>query len=260
MADFQHFLTIGQLSKFSGIHIKALRYYEKIGILSPSHINQDNGYRYYSHSHIPYVALIKMCADYGLPLKDFNNYILDADTIDMSKIIQEAREKITQIEKQVEKDKAYLQNLQDQLLLSDQLDKTHKSHLQDQNDDFLLFDFQGKILSANYHQQARQALLKLEEQGLQYDNRLGCYYTYQNKTWQQYLAVKVKECLNLPERLSICLNQKHIHAEHIHQDQIDQRLKQLHRDKGIQSFLILETFENPYHLSLPHLELRYIMA
>lgn len=259
MPNFQHFLTIGQLSKFSGIHIKALRYYEQIGILTPSQVNPDNGYRYYSHSHIPYVALIKMCADYGLPLKDFSDYILDDDTIDMAKIIQEAQEKITEMEKQVQKDKSYLQNLQDQLLLSEQLDQVSQSHLQDNNEDFLLFPFEGNILSANYYSQVRQALLDLEKSGLDYDNRLGCYYIYQDGNLQQYLAIKVKECLHQPNELSICLNQKHIHAEHIHQEQIEKRLEELRQDKGIQNFLILETFENPYHLSQPHLELRYII-
>ncbi|HEM5054707.1 TPA: MerR family DNA-binding transcriptional regulator, partial [Streptococcus suis] len=34
-------LTIGQLSKLSGIHVKALRYYESINILKPTIVNTE---------------------------------------------------------------------------------------------------------------------------------------------------------------------------------------------------------------------------
>lgn len=259
MSTFQHFLTIGQLSKFSGIHVKALRYYEQISILKPSHVNPDNGYRYYSHSHIPYVALIKLCADYGLPLKDFTNYLLNDQQVDMATIIQQAQEKITQAEKQLQTDKHYLNTLYQQLQLSQEMDKTQHFHLDQGNEDYVLFPFDGDMLSAAYYKQVRQSLADLETAQLEYDNRLGCYYVYQDQKVQQYLAVKVKECLDSQPLPSICLNDQHIHAEHIHQDQITDKLHQLHTDSQLNHFLILETFESPYHLSQPHLELRYLL-
>lgn len=33
--DKKHLLTIGNISKQTGVHIKSLRYYDKIGILPP---------------------------------------------------------------------------------------------------------------------------------------------------------------------------------------------------------------------------------
>ena len=69
MKKTQQLLTIGQLAKFSGLHVKALRYYEKIGILNPTAIDKQNGYRYYSYAHIPYVNMVKICANYDLYLK-----------------------------------------------------------------------------------------------------------------------------------------------------------------------------------------------
>ncbi|MGT2925941.1 MerR family DNA-binding transcriptional regulator [Streptococcus cuniculipharyngis] len=259
MTNFQHFLTIGQLSKLSGIHTKALRYYEQIGILKPSQVNPDNGYRYYSHSHIPYVSLIKMCADYGLPLKDFTNYMLADDQIDMVKIIQEAQAKILATEKQVRKDKDYLHKLQQQLLLSQQIDHRQQFHLDETNECYALFPFKGQMLSSDYYNQVRHCLLELDDVQLDYDNRIGCYYAYQEENFKQYMALKVKECLDRTDLPFICLNQQHIHAEHIHQDDIADKLQTLQAEKEIIDFLILETFENPYHLSQPHLELRYLI-
>ena len=92
MKKTQQLLTIGQLAKFSGLHIKALRYYEKIGILNPTAIDKQNGYRYYSYAHIPYVNMIKICANYGLPLKQFTHYILDDGSIDMNAIFKQLDE------------------------------------------------------------------------------------------------------------------------------------------------------------------------
>ena len=40
--------TIGEVGRICGISAKALRYYDKIGIISPDHISEENGYRYYS--------------------------------------------------------------------------------------------------------------------------------------------------------------------------------------------------------------------
>ena len=38
--------TIGEVGRICGISAKALRYYDKIGIISPDHISEENGYRY----------------------------------------------------------------------------------------------------------------------------------------------------------------------------------------------------------------------
>lgn len=52
--DKQNLLTIGNLSKQTGVHIKSLRYYEQLGILRPAHTDPDTGYRYYTLSQIPW--------------------------------------------------------------------------------------------------------------------------------------------------------------------------------------------------------------
>ncbi|MCL2222593.1 MAG: MerR family DNA-binding transcriptional regulator, partial [Oscillospiraceae bacterium] len=41
-------LSIGDISKFTGVSIKALRYYERIGILKPAYVDPDSLYRYYN--------------------------------------------------------------------------------------------------------------------------------------------------------------------------------------------------------------------
>ncbi|WP_338231476.1 MerR family DNA-binding transcriptional regulator [Companilactobacillus muriivasis] len=66
--------TIGNMSKFTGVPIKSLRYYENIGILIPEYIDPKTKYRYYSYQQIPAVMAMKFCVELGIPLKNFNNY------------------------------------------------------------------------------------------------------------------------------------------------------------------------------------------
>ena len=39
-------ISIGDLSKLTGVNIKSLRYYEKIGVLLPAYVDPDSRYRY----------------------------------------------------------------------------------------------------------------------------------------------------------------------------------------------------------------------
>lgn len=252
-------LTIGQLSRFSGIHVKALRYYESIGILEPTYVNPENSYRYYSHVYIAYVTIIKICADYGLALKDFPRYLLPNHQIDMDKLIRDAMQKVEEREKALQDDKAYLHYLLDQLALSDQLDHGQKHHLETVNEDYLLLSFRGEILSDDYYQAVREGLETLKNLGLHFDRRIGIYYQYDETDLKTFLALKVKECHPDLELSFLCLENIHKHAEHIDKDSITDRLQSLHQEAKINEFLVLETMESPYSLSHPHLELRYFL-
>ena len=53
------FFTIGEVSEIKGITKKALRFYEKIGLLKPHHINPENGYRFYSWEQFVAMDIIR---------------------------------------------------------------------------------------------------------------------------------------------------------------------------------------------------------
>ena len=67
-------LTIGEVSKISGIHVKSLRYYDSIGVLKPVYIDPYTGYRYYSYSQLSIVEAIRTCIELDIPLKEFSEY------------------------------------------------------------------------------------------------------------------------------------------------------------------------------------------
>jgi len=70
----KNLLSIGELSKITGVHIKALRYYDSLGILTPAFVDPESGYRYYSFCQKAVVDAIQFCIDLDIPLKHFNDY------------------------------------------------------------------------------------------------------------------------------------------------------------------------------------------
>ena len=44
--DKTKLLSIGTLSKLTGVHIKSLRYYDQIGTMPPAYVDPDTKYRY----------------------------------------------------------------------------------------------------------------------------------------------------------------------------------------------------------------------
>ena len=82
---------IGDFSKMSKTTIKALRYYEKEGLLKPAFIDQDTSYRYYESSQLVDISKIISLRQIGLSIKDIPSYIIyyrDGMVEDFSKITE----------------------------------------------------------------------------------------------------------------------------------------------------------------------------
>jgi len=72
--------SIGQASSMIDLPIGTIRYYESIGLCSPSHIDEDSGYRYYSIDDIFRLDFIRTLGpQLGMPLKTIQQYMKDSD-------------------------------------------------------------------------------------------------------------------------------------------------------------------------------------
>lgn len=72
-------LSIGQFSKICMVTVKALRHYDRMGLIHPCYVNKENGYRYYSEEQIAdmlYINKLKRC---GFSLSDIKD-IKSSDT------------------------------------------------------------------------------------------------------------------------------------------------------------------------------------
>jgi DNA-binding transcriptional MerR regulator len=59
---------IGDFSRLSLVSVKALRYYDELGLLKPARVDEFTGYRYYSASQLTRLNRILAMKDMGLSL------------------------------------------------------------------------------------------------------------------------------------------------------------------------------------------------
>ena len=75
-------LRIGDFSKLSKVTIKALRYYEKEGLLIPKNVDVFNGYRYYESNQLLDVARIISLKQIGLSIDEIKKIIIDNESLE----------------------------------------------------------------------------------------------------------------------------------------------------------------------------------
>ena len=66
-------MKIGEFSKLSHITVKALRFYEKVGLLIPTEVDKQTGYRFYETGQLHEAAEIKSYRQLGFTIEDKGN-------------------------------------------------------------------------------------------------------------------------------------------------------------------------------------------
>jgi len=70
-------LTIGQMSRLSGLTVKALRYYERVGLITPAAVDPATGFRYYAGDQVRPARLIRSLRSVDLPLGEVRRCLED---------------------------------------------------------------------------------------------------------------------------------------------------------------------------------------
>lgn len=97
---------IGEFSKLSQVTVKALRYYDEIGLLKPAKVDPFTGYRYYSADQLPRLNRILALKDLGLSLAQISR-LLDGD-LPPAQIRGMLRMKQTELQQRLEEEQARL--------------------------------------------------------------------------------------------------------------------------------------------------------
>ena len=84
-------ISIGDMARLKGIGVKALRHYERIGILPPAYVKPETGYRYYTLRQSSEIDLIISCVDLGIPLKEIKDYRTSDGALDMGALLERGR-------------------------------------------------------------------------------------------------------------------------------------------------------------------------
>lgn len=85
---------IGEFSKLVDLSIKALRYYDEIGILFPKVIDRFTGYRYYNDDSILECEMIKLLKSVGFSLEEIRD---NKDSIDNNILLSKQHEVLEEI-------------------------------------------------------------------------------------------------------------------------------------------------------------------
>lgn len=134
----KEFLSIGEVARLKKITVKALRYYEKIGIFLPAYINKEIGCRYYKMEQMVMLDLILTCLELGIPLKQFPSYLDENCVLDLEHMVHDgtamAQQEIVRINRTLKK----LENMSNHLEESEHLPRASACYLKHFPERFLL--------------------------------------------------------------------------------------------------------------------------
>lgn len=86
-------MTVNEVSKLTGVSVRALQYYDSIGLLKPSDYTEA-GYRLYDETQLERLQQILLFKELEFPLKEIKK-IIDAPTFDRSKALEQQIELLT---------------------------------------------------------------------------------------------------------------------------------------------------------------------
>ncbi len=98
--DTSELMNIGEIAQKCHISTDRLRYYDKKGLLKPTQIDEDNGYRLYSKEQIFYIDAIKELREQDFSLKEIKE-IFNKGNIDLIKKVYSSKE--IEIEKEIKR-------------------------------------------------------------------------------------------------------------------------------------------------------------
>jgi DNA-binding transcriptional MerR regulator len=77
-------LGIGDIARSTGLTVKALRHYDRVGLLPPAHVDPVTGYRYYDRRQLDAARLVRLLRSVDVPLDDVRTCLQaggDVDTV-----------------------------------------------------------------------------------------------------------------------------------------------------------------------------------
>jgi DNA-binding transcriptional MerR regulator/DNA gyrase inhibitor GyrI len=87
--------SIGEFSKITGLTVKTLRFYQEQGLLEPSYVDEQTGYRYYHESKIEVARVISFLRGLELPLGEIAEILKhEEDETQVLAVIQRQKEHI----------------------------------------------------------------------------------------------------------------------------------------------------------------------
>jgi DNA-binding transcriptional MerR regulator/effector-binding domain-containing protein len=82
-------ITIGDFSRATQLSVKTLRHYHEVGLLEPSEVDPDSGYRYYADEQIPVAQVIRRLRGLEMPVAEVKAVLAATDFDARNRLIVE---------------------------------------------------------------------------------------------------------------------------------------------------------------------------
>jgi DNA-binding transcriptional MerR regulator len=73
--------SIGRISRLSGLTVKALRYYDRVGLIRPATVDDETGFRYYAPSQVASARLVMRLRSVDVPVEDVRRCLEHPDCL-----------------------------------------------------------------------------------------------------------------------------------------------------------------------------------
>lgn len=70
-------LTIGEMARRTRLTVKALRWYDEVGVLPPDHVDPVTGYRFYRPEQVTKARLVGLLRELDMPLAEVAQFLTD---------------------------------------------------------------------------------------------------------------------------------------------------------------------------------------
>jgi DNA-binding transcriptional MerR regulator len=97
---------IGDFARLSQVSIKTLRFYDEVGLLKPTYVDRDTGYRYYSAALLPQLNRILAFKELGFSLEEIGRLLEGDLPVDRVKELLENRR--AELERRIERERERL--------------------------------------------------------------------------------------------------------------------------------------------------------
>ncbi len=87
-------MLINEIAKLADVSVRTLHYYDEIGLLKPSAVDEQNGYRFYDENSLERLQAILFYRELDFPLKDISK-LLSSPNYDRSKALTEQKHLLT---------------------------------------------------------------------------------------------------------------------------------------------------------------------
>lgn len=89
--------SIGEFSKITGLSVKTLRFYHEQGVLIPSHVDEQTGYRYYAENKIERAYIITLLRRLDFTLSDIADILSHFDDeADILEYLEQQKQRVSE--------------------------------------------------------------------------------------------------------------------------------------------------------------------